>query len=80
MAGSSCPPLGNRSDQCDDGLAVEGRSVEVPDASFTTISPDYFRTMGIPLKQGRAFWRCDRDGSPSVAIVNEIFRSPLFPQ
>jgi putative ABC transport system permease protein len=60
-------------------LAVEGRSEEIGGASFAIISPDYFRTMGIPLKQGRDFGDSDRDGSPSVAIVNETFARRYFP-
>ena len=51
VGGSGMPPLGNRSGTIT-GLAVEGRSEEIGGASFAIISPDYFRTMGIPLKQG----------------------------
>ena len=78
VAGSGMPPLGNRTGTID-GFAVEGRSEEIGGASFATISPDYFRTMGIPLKQGRDFGDNDRDGSPSVAIVNETFARRYFP-
>jgi putative ABC transport system permease protein len=78
VAGSGMPPLGNRTGTIT-GFAVEGRSEEIGGASFATISPDYFRTMGIPLKQGRDFGDSDRDGSPSVAIVNETFARRYFP-
>ncbi|MGO8733509.1 MAG: ADOP family duplicated permease [Terriglobia bacterium] len=78
VAGSGMPPLGNRTGTIN-GLGVEGRSEEIGGASFATISPDYFRTMGIPLKQGRDFGDSDRDGSPSVAIVNETFARRYFP-
>jgi putative ABC transport system permease protein len=78
VGGSGMPPLGSRSGVVT-GLAVEGRSEEIPSASFATISPDYFRTMRIPLKQGREFADSDRDGSPSVAIVNESFARRYFP-
>jgi putative ABC transport system permease protein len=61
------------------GLAVEGRSEEIPSASYATISPGYFRTLGIPFKQGRDFANSDRDGAPSVAIVNESFARRYFP-
>ena len=78
VAGSGMPPLGNRTGTIT-GLAVEGRSEEIGGASFAIISPDYFRTMGIPLKQGRDFGDNDRDGLPSVAIVNETFARRYFP-
>jgi predicted permease len=37
------------------------------------VTPGYFRTMGIPLLQGRDFQTTDRVGGVSVAIVNETF-------
>ena len=37
------------------------------------ISPDYFRTLGIPLLAGRAFHRSDAGPKLTVAIVNEEF-------
>ena len=46
---------------------------------FAKVSPDYFRTMGIPLVRGRYFGEGDREGSPSVAIVNESFARRYFP-
>jgi putative ABC transport system permease protein len=78
VGGSGMPPLGNRTGTIT-GFAVEGRSEEIGGASFAIISPDYFRTMRIPLKQGRDFAASDRDGSPSVAIVNESFARRSFP-
>jgi putative ABC transport system permease protein len=78
VGGSGMPPLLDTRSGMVTGLAVEGRSEEIPSASYATISPDYFRTMGIPLKQGRDFAAGDRDGSPSVAIVNESFARRYF--
>ena len=78
VGGSGCPPLGNRLNSASD-LAVEGRSETISRVFFAKISSDYFRTMGIPLKQGRFFGDGDREGSPSVAIVNECFARRYFP-
>jgi putative ABC transport system permease protein len=36
-----------------------------------TASPDYFRTMGIPLLPGRSFADADNAQGPLVAVVNE---------
>ena len=40
-------------------------------ALLTSVSPSYFRTLGIPLLAGRLFEDGDRDGGPKVAIVSE---------
>lgn len=45
---------------------------------FAFVSPDYFRTMRIPLRQGRDFTVADRQNSPRVAIVNESFARRYF--
>src|SRR6185503_15808569 len=41
--------------------------------SLSRVSPDYFKTLQIPLLAGRDFDGRDRLGSPTVAIVNEAF-------
>jgi putative ABC transport system permease protein len=40
-------------------------------AEFTAVSPDYFRTVGIPLVRGRAFTLADRDTADVPAIISE---------
>jgi putative ABC transport system permease protein len=77
VGGSNCPPLLGRSGTVDD-LAIEGRREKIPIVSVASITPDYFRAMGIPLKQGRYFGDGDRDGSPRVAIVSESFARRFF--
>ncbi len=48
-------------------------------APVRIIATDYFRTMGIPLKQGRVFDENDRMDSPPVVIVNERFANKFYP-
>ena len=36
-----------------------------------TVTPDYFRAMGIPMLRGRGFSRSDDESAPRVAIVNQ---------
>ena len=48
-------------------------------ANWDVVSPEYFRTIGLPLLQGRDFARTDRDGGPAVAIVNETFARLAWP-
>lgn len=43
------------------------------------IAPDYFKTLGIPLLQGREFNYQDRVGTPAVAIINEKLARTLWP-
>ncbi len=62
-------------------LAVEGR----PDlgaravVSFDTVTPGYFRTLGIPLLEGRAFTDRDDATRPILVIVNRAFGRRFFP-
>src|SRR5205807_7881137 len=44
-----------------------------------TASPDYFRTMGIPLLLGRSFTDADNAQGPLVAIVNEALVRKYLP-
>src|SRR5262249_44000964 len=39
----------------------------------------YFRVMGIPMLQGRAFDKHDDDTAPRVAVINEALASRLWP-
>lgn len=46
---------------------------------LTIITPDYFRTMGIPLLRGRDFRGADRLGTPRVAIIDTSAARALWP-
>ena len=48
-------------------------------ADVRTITPDYFRTMGIPLLQGRFFSNADSPESEKVVIINQEFAREKFP-
>ena len=76
-AGTSLP-LGGYS-MTVSGLTIEGKPEADTAASLTMVSPDYLRTLAIPLVQGRYFSDSDREGSPSVVIVDESFAHRLFP-
>jgi predicted permease len=45
----------------------------VNSAKFTWVSPGYFETMGLRLRQGRDLERHDTRTSPRVAVVNQAF-------
>ena len=62
------------------GFTIEGVVTRnAPEAHYRMISSEYFRTLGISLKSGRAFTAADRGGSPPVAIVNETFARQYWP-
>jgi len=47
--------------------------------TFTIVTPEYFRAMGIPLLRGRDFNEQDRAGAPFTAIVNEAMVREYWP-
>jgi putative ABC transport system permease protein len=52
---------------------------QLPTALYRMVTPQYFRTMGIPVVAGRAFVASDRVGQPAVAIVSQSFVQQSFP-
>ncbi|MDT7603527.1 MAG: hypothetical protein QOF61_1524 [Acidobacteriota bacterium] len=64
-------------------LIFEGRPVppkgEYPEANFRLASPDYFKTLRIPVLKGRVFNDQDTKGKPLVAIINETFARLYYP-
>ena len=52
---------------------------DVPSVEELLVSPDYFRTMGITLREGRSFTPSDHAEAPLVAIVNEELARRFFP-
>ncbi|MGH9940064.1 MAG: ABC transporter permease [Blastocatellia bacterium] len=64
------------------GLRIEGRAQEPgrePMGVVHIVGDDYFRTMGVPLRQGREFTARDDLNAPPVLIVNETLAKRLFP-
>ncbi|HVN05628.1 MAG TPA: ABC transporter permease [Bryobacteraceae bacterium] len=68
-------------DEWDSSMAVEGfqhKPSETPDPHMQFISPDYFKTMNIPILLGRDFRMTDGKDAPKVCIVNEKFARKFF--
>lgn len=80
VALASSVPLGfNNSDT---GVAIEGRPGSGEDgrvqAWFTRASPSYFETMGIGVREGRAFRAADAAEGRQVATINAAFAREHF--
>ena len=55
------------------GMEVVGRPAIPESVQFRVISPDYFKVMKTPVRQGRVFTDSDAPNSELVAIVNDAF-------
>jgi putative ABC transport system permease protein len=66
-------PLGGANSS--DSYLVEGVPEPAPgdenEGRYRVCTPDYFRTMGIPLLKGRSFTDQDKAGTTPVVVVNE---------
>jgi predicted permease len=69
----------------DASLLLEGQRQEDPAwqrnpaANFEAVTPGYFRTMGIRLRDGRTFSAADRAGAPPVAVMSGSLAARLWP-
>lgn len=63
-------------------VAVQGKPIppmsERASANRHLVSPNYFSTLGIPLRAGRDFDERDHADSPHVVIINEAFARKHF--
>jgi putative ABC transport system permease protein len=65
------------------GIAMEGRADPAPDRMpiiiTRVVSPGYFKTMSIPLLDGRVFTDGDKSDSPPVVIISETMARRFWP-
>ena len=74
-------PLGGNGDRF--GFHVDGRRVaanpaEDPSAERYSVTPDYFRVMGIALERGRLFTGEDRAAAVPVMVISQTTARQLF--
>jgi predicted permease len=62
---------------------IEGRPRPGPGTeplmNETSVSPDYFDALGLPLIAGRRFTAADRADKPAVAVINETMARTFWP-
>jgi putative ABC transport system permease protein len=64
---------------------IDGRQLEPgqapPVSTYAAVSPDYFKTLGIPLKAGRMLAETDSDDlkAPQVVVINEAAKRRFWP-
>ncbi|MFY9745026.1 MAG: ADOP family duplicated permease [Acidobacteriaceae bacterium] len=49
------------------------------EASYRSVSPGFFETLGVPLAEGRDFRDTDKEGADRVVIVSQSVAKRLFP-
>ena len=73
-------PLGGSS--LNHNFIIEGRAPmtigEEPELYSRSVAGDYFKVIGIPLRQGRALTAADRAGAPLVGVINESMARQYF--
>ncbi|MGH9738672.1 MAG: ADOP family duplicated permease [Candidatus Acidiferrales bacterium] len=63
-------------------IAVEGRQPKGGEEGWVQIvmaSPDYFKTLGMPLLNGRDFTSSDTANAPGVAVIDEAMAEEYWP-
>jgi len=79
---SAVTPLPLGADEADTSFSIGGRPVPKasrPTTQFSSVEPDYFGTMGIPLANGRDFTPRDDLKTLPVVIINESLAERFFP-
>jgi predicted permease len=79
---ASVMPLGWGSPE--HAIFIAGQEPPAPDrqlrADYNVVTPDWFRTMGIPMVSGRDFTAQDKTDAPGVVIVNEAMARRFWPE
>ena len=79
VVGANVPLLGGYNAT---SLTIPGKNLDLTAGEMigiSTVTPDYHKVMGIPLRRGRLFDGTDRGDAPGVAIVNESAARRYFP-
>jgi putative ABC transport system permease protein len=62
-----------------EGFQIPGPHPVQGTANYNTVSPHYFRTMGVPLLNGRGLQISDSAKSPLVGVINHSMAAKFWP-
>ncbi|HYT69014.1 MAG TPA: ABC transporter permease [Vicinamibacterales bacterium] len=62
-----------------DPFSMEGAAKDAAPVVYASVSDDYFRTLGIPIREGRTFDASDRAGAPPTAVISESMARRYWP-
>jgi putative ABC transport system permease protein len=62
-----------------DPFSFEGAPKDAAPVVYASVSDDYFRTLRIPLREGRTFDASDRAGAPPTAVISESMARRYWP-
>jgi len=71
--------VGSNGSYAIEGMHTFAPGQKLPYANFRLTTPEFFKTLGIPIVRGRDFTALDRYDSPFVVIVSEALVRELFP-
>ncbi len=80
--GFSVPWRGDRENSISFTFAAQGaRRLDGQDfrANFRSISPGWFKTLGMPIVEGRDFNDGDKEGNERVVIISQSLANQLYP-
>lgn len=64
-------------------FAVQGRAPQGPgdfnSAAWRSVTPGFFRAMGIPLRRGRLLTEADRAETPGVIVISQTMADSIWP-
>jgi predicted permease len=79
-AGVSAPPFSGQNSG--NTFQIEGQSsalAELPDADYRVVTPEYFETLGIPVREGRLFTALDGGQDRGAVILSETAARRFWP-
>jgi len=76
-------PLLDETQHAHPGFRIAGQAPnlpgETPTIDMDSISPDYFRVMGIPILRGRGITQQDTESAPWAVVINETMAHQFWP-